>query len=142
MRAALPTDEALAALTLPDLRALDRAVRVAIATARAAFPNDFTPLTARSYPMGKIKVTKPLLVDLAAANLSMPRTQVAAVLDEALRIIRLHVDGGGSVPIHGFGTFEPRVRAARTGRNPRTGEAIAIPASTAMGFRPAKRRGA
>lgn len=88
------------------------------------------------------KTNRAALVYLVAANLSMPRTQVAAVLDEALRIIRLRVDGGGSVPIHGFGTFEPRVRAARTGRNPRNGEAIAIPASTAMGFRPAKRRGA
>lgn len=39
----------------------------------------------------------------------------------------------------GFGTFQLRSRKARTGRDPRTGEAIKIKASRTVGFRPAKR---
>jgi len=38
----------------------------------------------------------------------------------------------------GFGTFEARQRKARTGRNPRTGEVIQIPARTSPAFRPGK----
>ena len=38
----------------------------------------------------------------------------------------------------GFGSFEPRARAARTGRNPKTGEALQIAASTAVGFSASK----
>ena len=41
---------------------------------------------------------------------------------------------GESVSIPGFGTFKVRARAARTGRNPRTGKEVTIPASTGAGF--------
>lgn len=44
--------------------------------------------------------------------------------------------------IKGFGAFEMRTRAARQGRNPKTGEAVAIPASKTMAFRAAKTAGA
>lgn len=42
----------------------------------------------------------------------------------------------GSVQLIGFGTFEVRKRAARTGRNPKTGENIKIAASKTVGFKP------
>lgn len=45
---------------------------------------------------------------------------------------------GEQVRISDFGTFEIRERAARTGRNPKTGESIEIPASKAVGFKAAK----
>ena len=45
---------------------------------------------------------------------------------------------GEKVAWPGFGAFSAAKRAARTGRNPRTGEEIAIPASTAIKFTPAK----
>ena len=45
---------------------------------------------------------------------------------------------GDTVTIAGFGAFSTRSRPARTGRNPRTGESIAIAASTAPAFKPAK----
>ena len=44
----------------------------------------------------------------------------------------------GEVRIAGFGTFGARSRPARTGRNPRTGESLSIPASTAPVFKPGK----
>lgn len=43
----------------------------------------------------------------------------------------------GSVALPGFGTFERRARAARTGRNPQTGEPIEIAARVAPAFKPA-----
>ncbi|WP_436699118.1 HU family DNA-binding protein [Nocardioides sp. BYT-33-1] len=58
---------------------------------------------------------------------------VAATLDGIARGVAEH----GSVALAGFGTFERRRRAARTGRHPRTGEPMEIPASVAPGFKPA-----
>ena len=45
---------------------------------------------------------------------------------------------GAAVAVVGFGTFVVKHRAARTGRNPRTGEAIEIPASNVPGFKAGK----
>lgn len=45
---------------------------------------------------------------------------------------------GGSVSISGFGSFKTMKRAARKGRNPRTGQEIQIPESTAVKFTPSK----
>jgi DNA-binding protein HU-beta len=58
---------------------------------------------------------------------------VAAVLDQVARAVA----GGDTVALAGFGTFERRERAARTGRNPQTGEPIEIDASLSPAFRPA-----
>ena len=68
----------------------------------------------------------------AAASESYPR--VDAVLDA----ITQGVKDDGSVSITGFGTFNRKSRAARRGRNPRTGELMEIPASTTVGFKPAE----
>lgn len=50
-------------------------------------------------------------------------------------IIAVELDAGRKVTITGFGTFETRKRAARTGRNPATGESIQIPAKKYAHFR-------
>jgi len=57
---------------------------------------------------------------------------VKAVLDG----IAAGVKKDGSVQLIGFGTFEVRKRAARTGRNPKTGESMKIAASKTVGFKP------
>ena len=59
---------------------------------------------------------------------------VAAVLDE----IKDALKKGDKVQLVGFGSFEVRTKAARTGKNPRTGEAINIPASKAPAFKAGK----
>ncbi len=46
---------------------------------------------------------------------------------------------GGSVTITGFGVFEPSERAARVGRNPRTGQRVPVPPTTTPRFRPGSR---
>ena len=54
-----------------------------------------------------------------------------ASVEEALK-------AGDKVQLIGFGTFEVKDRAARTGRNPHTGEDVEIPASKAVSFKPGK----
>ncbi|MDO5740318.1 MAG: HU family DNA-binding protein [Ornithinimicrobium sp.] len=74
-----------------------------------------------------IEVLAPRLGGRAAATAS-----VEAIVDVVMR----EVVAGGSVGISGFGTFESIQRAPRTGRNPRTGEAVAIDATMTPRFRP------
>ncbi len=57
---------------------------------------------------------------------------VKAVLDS----IAAGIKKSGSVQLIGFGSFVVRKRAARTGRNPKTGESIKIKASKTVGFKP------
>ena len=57
---------------------------------------------------------------------------LAAVLDSIAEGVR----GDQKVQIIGFGTFEVKKRAARMGRNPKTGEAMQISASKSVGFKP------
>ncbi len=58
------------------------------------------------------------------------------VLDATLGSIRDELRNGGEVALKGFGTFKVVERAARAGRNPKTGEAIQIPASRGVKFTP------
>ncbi|MFQ6082841.1 MAG: HU family DNA-binding protein [Candidatus Aminicenantia bacterium] len=53
-------------------------------------------------------------------------------------IIAIELDSGRKVTLPGFGTFEPRTRKARSGRNPRTGARIQIPAKKYPAFKPGK----
>ena len=60
------------------------------------------------------------------------------IFNPVLGIIADELDAGGKVSIGGFGTFEARQRAARSGRNPRTGESITIAAKNYPAFKAAK----
>eukprot|EP00891_Asterochloris_glomerata_P007471 jgi/Astpho2/7471/Aster-x0770 len=60
------------------------------------------------------------------------------IVDQTLSEITDIVARGGSVNLTGFGKFEPRERAARKGRNPKTGEELDIAAMTVPGFTPGK----
>jgi len=59
---------------------------------------------------------------------------IDAILDQITRVLQR----GESVTLTGFGHFTPRRRNAGTGRNPRTGAALEIPAHTTVLFRPGK----
>ena len=80
-------------------------------------------------------MNKSQLVDALADRLGDRRTAATAV-DAVLQIVVDTVRAGDSVSLAGFGVFESRARAARTGRNPRTGEAVQVPATTVPAFRP------
>jgi len=75
------------------------------------------------------------LVNAVAKQAELTNTQAQAAVAAALEAITGAVAGGDKVVLPGFGTFEPRERSARTGRNPQTGAEIAIAASRAPAFK-------
>lgn len=86
-------------------------------------------------PYGLQTMNKSQLIDALAARLGDRRTAASAV-DGLLSTIIEAVKAGESVSLTGFGVFEARARAARVGRNPRTGQTVAVPAATVPAFRP------
>ena len=73
-----------------------------------------------------------------AAHASLSRTEADFVVSSVFSAIADALARGEPVAIAGFGTFTTKTRAARQGRNPRTGESIAIPASKLPAFKAAK----
>jgi DNA-binding protein HU-beta len=80
-------------------------------------------------------VNKAELVEALAVSLGDKKAATAA-LDAVLKEIQNAVTKGDRVAITGFGVFEKRVRAARTARNPRTGEAVKVKKTSVPAFRP------
>ncbi|WP_088894649.1 HU family DNA-binding protein [Leptolyngbya ohadii] len=74
------------------------------------------------------------LVDKIAEKASVTKKEADAVLTAAIDSIMEAVAEGDKVTLVGFGSFEPRKRQAREGRNPKTGEAMTIPETTAPAF--------
>ena len=68
----------------------------------------------------------------------LPKRQVEAMLGEFVQSLAEHLQQGSKIRIPGLGIFQVSSRAARTGRNPATGEPIQIKASKKITFRPAK----
>jgi len=83
-------------------------------------------------------MNKSELIDAIAASSDLPKAQAARALDSMIDVISGALKGGEQVTIVGFGTFLVREREARTGRNPRTGEAIQIAASKMPSFKAGK----
>ena len=78
------------------------------------------------------------LIDAVSGAAGLSRADATKAVDGVLDSITRTLSGGGSVSLVGFGTFSVKARAARMGRNPRTGEAIRIPASNVPGFKAGK----
>ncbi|HYE79824.1 MAG TPA: HU family DNA-binding protein [bacterium] len=81
-------------------------------------------------------VNKADLVDRVANATGLSGTQARAAVEAMLDEIGSALKAGDEVRLTGFGTFAVRQRAARTGKNPKTGESIAIKASKVPAFRP------
>ena len=79
-------------------------------------------------------MNKAELVEALAARLGDKKT-AAAALDAIITEIQTAVTKGDKVSLTGFGVFEKRARAARTARNPRTGEAVKVPKTSVPAFR-------
>ena len=74
------------------------------------------------------------LVDLIAEKTDLTKKESDAILSALLESIVEAVSGGDKVTLVGFGSFEPRQRKQREGRNPQTGETMTIPATTIPAF--------
>ncbi len=83
-------------------------------------------------------MTKADLIDSAASKGGLPRQGVEDIINQVFDAIVGALKNGDKVNISGFGTFSVSHRKARTGRNPKTGEAIQIAASRAAKFKAGK----
>ncbi|MGE5653753.1 MAG: HU family DNA-binding protein [Bacillota bacterium] len=83
-------------------------------------------------------MNKQELVSAVAEKTGLQKKQVEAAITSTLEVIQQTVSQGDKIQLVGFGTFEPRTREAREGRNPKTGEPIQIPATTLPVFKAGK----
>jgi DNA-binding protein HU-beta len=83
-------------------------------------------------------MNKAELIDAVASAADISKASATRALDAALDAVTGALKNGDQVTLVGFGTFSVRARAARQGRNPRTGEAIEIKASNVPGFKAGK----
>ena len=86
-------------------------------------------------------MTKQDLVDAVAKRLGVTKARANEITElffSESGLIATELRRGGRVTVSGFGTFETRARAAREGRNPRTGKALSITAATVPAFRAAR----
>ena len=78
------------------------------------------------------------LIDAVATGTGLSSSDATNATEAVLDSIVKALGDGDQVALTGFGTFSVRARAARTGRNPQTGETIQIKASNSPGFKAGK----
>jgi DNA-binding protein HU-beta len=83
-------------------------------------------------------MNKAELIDAVAADANLSKADAGRAVDAVVDSITSALGKGQQVSVVGFGTFSVKHRAARSGRNPRTGETIQIAASNVPGFKPGK----
>jgi DNA-binding protein HU-beta len=88
--------------------------------------------------MTGVHVNKTEIIDGIAKSADISKAAAGRALDATVAAIKTAMKKGGMVTLVGFGTFYVGKRAARTGRNPRTGAAIKIKAAKVPKFRAGK----
>lgn len=83
-------------------------------------------------------MNKAQLVDKISGGADLSKAAAGRALDSMLEAIVETLQDGDSVSLIGFGTFQVRDRAERSGRNPQTGEVIQIPAAKVPAFKAGK----
>jgi DNA-binding protein HU-beta len=78
------------------------------------------------------------LIEVVSERTGLAKSDAARAVEAVLSAVTETLRKGDQVALSGFGTFVAKSRAARTGRNPRTGEPVAIPASRAPAFKAGK----
>lgn len=81
-------------------------------------------------------MNKSELIDAIANESGLTKVDATKALDAAINAITGAVAGGDCVALIGFGTFKASARAAREGKNPKTGEKLSIAATTVPKFTP------
>jgi len=78
------------------------------------------------------------LIETVADEAGLSKADASRAVDALIGAITGALKGGSQVSLVGFGTFAVKKRAARAGRNPRTGETIQIAATNVPGFKAGK----
>ena len=81
-------------------------------------------------------MTKADLIASVASDAGLKKSVAEKVLNSFITNIEKALKGGDKVTLTGFGTFQCAEKASRTGRNPRTGKEIKIPACSVPKFKP------
>lgn len=90
------------------------------------------------HEQSKYNMTKEDIVEAIVKATALTKKDSSDALNAALDEITKILSKGGEVTLTGFGTFKVGMRAARKGRNPKTGEEINIPAGKSPKFKPGK----
>ncbi len=85
------------------------------------------------------KLMKNDVVSRIVAETGLSKKEATAAVDAFAATVCDALSSGDSVGLIGFGTFETKVRPARTGRNPQTGEPLSIPEKTVPVFKAGKK---
>jgi len=83
-------------------------------------------------------ITKKDLAHAVAQKLEFPKNHTLAAVQEALDTIVELLVSGERIELRNFGVFEVKLRQARDGRNPKTGESVKVPARRVVVFKPGK----
>ncbi|MCE8012610.1 HU family DNA-binding protein [Halomonas sp. MCCC 1A11036] len=83
-------------------------------------------------------MNKSELIEAIAASADIPKAAASRALDAMVDTVTESLKKGDSVSLVGFGTFSVKERAARTGRNPQTGQPIQISAAKVPTFKAGK----
>jgi DNA-binding protein HU-beta len=83
-------------------------------------------------------MNKAELIEAVASGANLSKADAGRAVDAVVDSIASALSKGQQVSVVGFGTFSVKHRAARSGRNPRTGETIQIAASNVPGFKAGK----
>ena len=83
-------------------------------------------------------MNKSELIDAIAASADISKADAGRALDATLEAVTGALKKGDSISLVGFGTFAIKERAARTGRNPQTGQTIEISAAKVPSFKAGK----
>lgn len=83
-------------------------------------------------------MNKSELIEAVAQSAELSKASAGRAVDAVVEAVTAALKEGDQVSLVGFGTFAVKERAARSGRNPRTGETIQIAASNVPGFKPGK----
>ena len=87
---------------------------------------------------GKNKMNRTELISAMSEKSELTKVDTEKALKAFIDTVTEELKNGGKVQLVGFGTFEVTERAERNGRNPKTGEAITIPASKSPKFKAGK----
>ncbi len=87
---------------------------------------------------GTVTLTKADLAEAIAAELSISKKDADGIVNAVLAAMVDSLQAGDSIEIRGFGTFGIRQRGARTGRNPKSGAVVHVPAKRVCYFKPGK----
>ena len=84
-------------------------------------------------------MNKTELIEHIASQAELSKADAQRALEAVIAAVKTTLKKGGSVSLVGFGSFSVNKRAARTGRNPKTGEEIPISARRVVTFRPGQK---